>query len=129
MAMKSKLVVRWVIIAGLFAGCGFVQKPDMVTLSMAAGDTALFGCDAQQTYAASNGGTWDKGTAEADPVQGSHPSGTRIYGLMVVNVMVASAVAVSPLPKWIKVATLGIIGLHVANTVHNNLQFVKGCGL
>jgi hypothetical protein len=93
-------------------------------------DAALFACDATQTYSTSDGGKWDKGTHEGNPLQGMAPSGERIYGLMAANIIINAAITVLPVPKWIRIGALGGIGLHVANTVNNNREFVGNrCGV
>jgi hypothetical protein len=93
-------------------------------------DATLFACDATQTYSASGGGQWMNGLHEGNPLQGSTPSTERIYGLMVANVIINAAISVAPVPEWLRFAALGGIGLHVANTVNNNREFVGNrCGL
>lgn len=113
------------LLALLLVGCTANRAIGALTLA----DTALFACDAHQTDMASNGGAWGNGLAEADPVQGSAPSSDRMYGLMALNIGVAAAIAVAPIPKWARIAALTVIGLHVASTVNNNRHYVGGCGL
>lgn len=113
------------VLALILTGCTANRAIGVLTVA----DTALFACDATQTYTASNGGSWNNGLTEGDAVQGNAPSGGRMYGLMALNVGVAAAIAVAPIPKWIRITALTVIGLHVANTVNNNRRYVGGCGL
>ena len=96
--------------------------------TLAAVDVALFACDATQTYSASGHGSWDNGLHEGDPINGTKPSTSRIYGLMAINIAVASAIVIAPLPDWAKAFALVAIGANVAHTVNNNREYVDSCG-
>ena len=113
------------LLAILLGGC--TANRAMVALNVT--DAALFACDATQTYTASHGGMWSGGLREGDPVQGSAPSGERIYGLMAANIIINAAITALPVPKWMRIGALGGIGIHVANTVNNNREYVSHCGL
>lgn len=115
--------MRAVLLALLLVGCTANRAIGALMLA----DTALFACDAHQTDVASNGGAWGNGLAEADPVQGSAPSSDRIYELMALNIGVAAAIAVAPIPKWVRITALTLIGLHITNTVNNNRRYVGSC--
>ena len=114
-------------LALMISACTFSHSKAVV--SLAAVDAMLFACDATQTYAASDGGMWTGRVRELDPVQGTHPTGARMYGLMAVNTAFAIAITAAPLPDWVKAGALGVIGANVAHTVVNNNQFAQGCGL
>ena len=108
---------------------GCTWSHDRAVVGLAAADSVLFACDATQTYVASNGGMWDGSVREGDPVQGSRPSGARMYELMVANIAVAAAITAAPLPDWAKATVLGVIGANVTHTVVRNRQYTSTCGL
>ncbi|CAN5177422.1 hypothetical protein BH11MYX1_BH11MYX1_04350 [soil metagenome] len=108
-------------------GCSWSHHPAVYGLATV--DTLLFACDATQTYTASNGGAWDGGVHEGDPVQGRAPSGARMYGLMAINIGVAVAVTALPIPDWAKASALGMIGANVTRGVLRNSRYATGCGL
>lgn len=117
--------MRWLLL--LCVGCAWSH--DARIYGLAAVDSALFACDATQTYVASHGGAWDTAVREADPIQGERPSGARMYGLMAANIGVAIAVTAVDVPDWVKAGVLGAIGANVARTVIRNTRYTTGCGL
>jgi hypothetical protein len=72
---------------------------------------------------------WDGEVRERDPVQGTRPSGARMYELMVIDIGIAAMITASPLPDWAKAGALGVIGANVTRTVVRNNQFAASCGL
>jgi len=118
--MRAALVV-------FLVGCTWSRS--RVVVGLAAADSALFACDATQTYAASNGGMWDGAVREGDPIQGARPSGARMYELMAIDIGIAVAITASPLPDWAKAGALGVIGANVTHTVVRNNRFAASCGL
>ncbi|MFT3694994.1 MAG: hypothetical protein QM831_17790 [Kofleriaceae bacterium] len=92
-------------------------------------DAALFACDATQTYAASNGGAWNGMARETNPILGTAPSPTAMYGMMAFNVGLAVAITASPIPDWAKMTALALVGARVTHTVVSNYEYGGTCGI
>lgn len=128
MATKSKMVVRWVIIAGLFAGCSPASMRNGLHYAAAVTEWTAQGsmaCDAGSTHNAMGNSKY----FETNPVMGDHPSNTTqaaYWGSWSVGIAAYNRV----LPDILRIAANTVlIAVEVDAVASNTSLGVPTCGI
>lgn len=133
-----KPIVKAALIAYAVNTCaGCAINHTNTNRALYASSAALIACDVGQTIWVSNGGRWDRLNAEtgkplteANPMLGSSPSVGTLSTVLVTDLVVHSAIMLSPLPKWVKTAWAGgVVGVEAAAVGNNYDRTSSVCGL
>lgn len=118
-------MTKLIALATLLSACTPEWRQRVETL-----DSHLMTCDTASTLAASDGGRWDRGQLEENPLLGQRPQPpVLILGWLIAQASLVAAERLPDLPEWLRYAYVYDFAVVESLAVANNWREGTGfCG-